>query len=181
MSADVAQTNLSAFDPIDFDKYQDGGKNFAPPPEGRYIGKAPMITDECFGATAEGYLKLNIDPVEIVSPGTGNGYKVRFTRLSAKKYSNRNGSQVLDYLRACGIGARPSSNDELKAALKMTSGRTFNFALVWEAYNKDTQETTSGQDNFELLPDGSRQTFVKDGDKKWYANGKIRYFVSAVK
>lgn len=186
MSADVAQTQLAAFDIIDFDHYSDMGTSYAPPPEGVYTGKAPIITDEAFGVTAEGYLKVTVDPIEIVTPGPGQGYKVRFTRLSAKKYKNREGSQVADYLRACGIAARPKNNDELKAALKMTSGRTMNFSLIWEAFNKETKETTSGWENFPPDPanPAQRLTYVPDQfdeNKKWYANGRVKYFVSAVK
>ncbi len=185
--ADIAQMDTVQFDPIDFEKYEDGGqsKSYAPPPEGRYFGRAPVITDESFGLTQAGYLKVTVDPIEIVNDPGNSGYKVRFTNLSAKKYSNREGSQVMDFLRACGINARPKNVDELKAALKSASGRTFQFHLIWEAYNKDSQESTQGWENFPINPQNPEQRLPYvidqfDTTKRWYANGRARYFVSAV-
>lgn len=184
--ADITQLNLVEPEQINFDKYQDGGNSsFAPPPEGRYFGKAPTITDESFGATKEGYLKVTLDPIEIVNDPTHTGYKIRFTTLSVKKYKNREGSQVMDFLRSVGLNVRPKTNEEYKAAMKQASGRTFQFALIWESYNKDTQETTSGMDNFPPDPQNPDRKLPYvvdpfDATKRWWANGKVRYFVSAV-
>jgi hypothetical protein len=181
--ADVAQVDLQPFVPPDYDNYDDGAptSSYAPPPEGKYVGKVPLITDEAFGATNENYLKVTIDPIELI----GSDYKVRFTSLSAKKYKNREASQITDFLRACGIAARPKSNEELKQAIKMASGRTFSFVLQWEAFNKNTQTRTQGYDNFPTDPNNpaKRLSYVLDDidpSKKWYANGRVRYFVSAV-
>lgn len=196
MSADVAQVALVAYDPIDYEKYQDGGgsgKSFAPPPEGRYAAKAPIFKDNgtdtidesnSFGRTAAGYLKLNIDGVTLVD-GPNPGYTIRYQTLSSKKYAAREGSQVLDFLRACGIAAKPKTDAELRAACKMASGRAFQFQLVWEGYNKDTQENYTFAD-MEVDPvDPSKRLSYKidpyDSSKKWFANGKVRYFVSAIK
>lgn len=193
--ADVAQMDLRPFDQIDFDNYEDGGstgtsKSFAPPAEGRYTGRLVALLDDgtdvisstnSFGRTQEGYLKIQLDSIEIMDP-SANGYQVRFTRLSSKKYAKRNGSQVLDFLRACGIDARPTSEAELRALLKTAVGRPFQFQLIWEAYNKDTQENTTGVDNFPKDASGAPQPWIKDefdDKKRWFANGKLRYFVSA--
>lgn len=193
--ADVAQVSLIEPEQIDFDKYQDGGGgNYTPPAEGKYVGKAPVIKDDGtlnlsdtndFTVTQEGYLSVRLDPIELLD-SSAKGYKVRFTKLSAKKYKNREGSQMLDFLRSCGIAARPKSNAELRAALKMASGRTFTFGLQWEAYNKDTKERTRGWDNFPPNPQNPAEKLPYlvdefDPTKKWYANGQVRYFVSAVK
>lgn len=193
--ADIAQMELTEPDPIDFEKYQDGstGQSYAPPPEGQYVAKAPIFRDNgtttigpdnSFGATKAGYLKVAIDPIEIVGP-TNEGYKVRFASLSAKKYSNREGNQILDFLRACGLPIRPKTNDEYKSAIKMASGKVFKFGLVWEAYIKDTEQTIKGQDNFPLDPQDptKRLSYVVDEfdpKKKHYANGKVKYYVSAI-
>ena len=194
MTADVVQTNLKPFDAIDFENYKDGGgsgKSFAPPPEGRYTGRVPIIKDDGtdvfsdtndFGRTQEGYLKLRLDPITVID---AKDYQIRFTNLSSKKFKNREGSQVLDLLRSCGIAARPQSEAELRSALKMASNRTFQFQLVWEAYNKDAQESYSGMDSgiFKKNEDGTYQPYVTDpydGTKRWWANGKVRYFVSAL-
>lgn len=194
MTADVAQMNLTPFDILDFDSYEEGGgsgKSYAPPAEGRYTGRVVIKDDgtdtisetNSFGRTAEGYLKLRLDPIEILE-ASANGYQVRFTNLSSKKYAKRNGSQVYDFLRACGIDARPKNEAELRAALKSASGRPFQFQLIWEAYNKDTQESTSGVENFPKDESGNPQPWVRDefdSNKRWFANGKVRYFISALK
>jgi len=195
MDANVAQMDLTPFDILDFDNYEDGGsagptKSFAPPAEGRYTGRLTSLPDDgtdvtgpnnAFGRTQEGYLKVVLDSIEIMDP-QANGYQVRFTRLSSKKYAKRNGSQVMDFLRACGIDARPKSEAELRAILKTAVGRPFQFQLVWEAYNKDTQENTTGAENFPKDANGNPQSWIKDefdSSKRWFANGKVRYFVSA--
>ncbi len=161
-----------------------------PPVEGRYTGRIGAILDDgsdtisstnSFGRTAEGYLKVELPEIEILDQAA-NGYKVKYTRLSSKKYSNRNGSQVMDFLRACGMDVRPKTEAELRAALKLTAGRPFQFQLVWEAYNKDTQETISGAANFPKDGNNQPQPFIRDEydtSKRWFANGKVRYFVSA--
>ena len=195
MVADPVQNNLNPFDIIDFESYSDGGtgKSYAPPVEGTYTGKAPVILDDgsdtisatnSFGRTNEGYLKLQLDPIVVVG-GPANGYEVRFTRLSSKKFKNKEASQTLNFLRACGIDARPKSEAELRQALRMASNRTFQFSLIWEAYNKDADETYSGMDSFPVDPTDPTKRLPYRNDeytpgKKWYANGKVKYFISAL-
>lgn len=185
MTPDVAQLgSLKEFDIIDFDNYSDGGgKNYAPPEPGRYYGQVPLITDANFGSTNAGYLKFKLDPITIVNSPEGNGYQIKFTSLSAKKYSNREGSQIMDFLRACGVAARPSSNAELMALLKSTSGKIFQFELTWRGYDKAT-DTEFKLDDFQIDDvTGKRQTLLEEpiNKAKVYANGTVRYFVSAVK
>lgn len=181
--ADVAQMNTVAFDPIDMDSYEEGGKSFvALPPEGKYWGQAPIFTDESFQLTKENYRKVIIDPITIVNSDVGNGYQIRFSSLSAKKYSNRNGSQVLDFLRACGISAPITSDAELQAYVKACSGKSFQFALVWEGYDKlDKDREIRGQEAF--VVDGVQQNFIYsdvDPTQKVWANGKVKFYISAV-
>lgn len=131
-------------------------------------------------------MKLNLDPIKITNPNAaGDGYEVKYQSLSAKKYKNREGSQMADFLRACGVGARPTTNDQMRSALKMCSGRKFQFGLVWEVYNKTTQERTSGEANFPVDPQDPTKhlSYINDPyeqGKKWFANGKVKYFVSAI-
>ncbi len=175
--------NLVEPEQINFDKYEDGNKSFGPPAEGRYFGRVPVFpqTDDStvFGATQAGYLKIKVDPIEIV----GNDYKVRFTSLSAKKYANREGNQILDFIHACGLDLRPTTNEEYKAAVRQCSGRTAQFGLIWEAYNKDTEETTKGAKNFPTDSQGNPQSWLPDpydSNKKIYANGRVQYWISGL-
>lgn len=183
MTADVAQLNLTPLNAIDYSNYKDGAAGSAPPPEGKYFGRVGTIEESNFGATKEGNLKITLPDVELVNNAEGNGYKIRFASLSSKKYKNREGSQMADFLRACGIPVQPKTNEEMKAAFKMASNRQFQFQGVWEAYNKDTQTNISGEASFPLGADGKRQSFIIDEfdpSKKWYANLKIKYTISAL-
>lgn len=188
--ADVAQMNLREPDTFDFDSYQDGGgsgKSFTPPDEGKYIGRIPMLTDENLKWTAAGYRKLefDFDIIDAAPRADGTQPQVRYASFSAKKYSNREGSQLLDLFRSVGVDARPKSWEEYDAICKQLSGRTFQFQLQWEAYNKDSDENVRGQDNFPPDPNnpGKRLGYVidqYDGTKRWWANAKIKYTISAI-
>jgi hypothetical protein len=177
--ADVAGFDAILFDPIEGD-YQEGGKAFVElPPEGKYMGQAPVFTDESFTNTREGYLKVIVDPITVQNPGgPGDGYKIRFSSLSAKKYSNRNASQVMDFLRACGLNVKPNSTEEVKQYIKACSGRTFQFALAWEGYDKnDPDRQIRGQEAF-----GGQRYVTSNVDEtvKIWANGKVKFYISAV-
>lgn len=185
--ADIAGLNMVEFDVIEGD-YQDGGSfvsNYPTlPPENKYFGRVGMITDENFGVTQANYRKVEKIEIEVFESGEPP-YVSRYNNLSAKKYSNRNGSQVIDFLRACGISQIPTSDEELIALVKSCSGRTCQFGLVWEAYDKDTETTTRGMDNFPPDPQNPSQRLryvysEADPTKKVYANGKVKYWVSAV-
>lgn len=188
--ADVAQMNLIEPETIDLDQYQDGGgsgKSFAPPDEGKYFGRLPVITDENFGATQQGFLKLKLDFDIVDAPPRTDGtpQQIKFASFSAKKYANRNGSQILDLIRACGVVPTGTSNEYLKATLKALSGQTFQFQLVWEAYNKDADENINGQANFPPDPNnpGKRLSYIVDpydSTKRWFANAKVKYTISAI-
>lgn len=196
--ADVAMLALCEPEQIDFDNYQDGGesKSFAPPVEGRYTAKAPIFKDDGtnvisptndFGTTQANRMKVRIDPIEMV----GVDYKLKFHSLSIKKYANREGNQILDFLRACGIPVRPKTNQEYREAVKMASGRPFQFGLVWEAWNRDTGETLKGMANFPddeqnptkkqpWIADPSGAEDDKGRPKRIWANGKVKYYISAL-
>lgn len=188
--ADIAMMNLIEPEQVELDTYQDGGgsgKSFAPPDEGKYTGRLPMITEENFGPTNEGYLKLKIDfDIADAPPRTdGAPQQIKYASFSAKKYKNRNGSQMLDLIRACGVTPTANTNEYLKQTLKGLSGQTFQFQLVWEAYNKDADENINGQENFPPDPNnaGKRLSYVidpYDNTKRWFANAKVKYTISAV-
>ncbi len=185
--ADVSGLDIKV-DYIPEDEVEAGGtgKSYGPPPDGKYFGQAPIITDESFGVTAAGYLSATLDPITIIAQGgqPGDGYQVRFTRLSSKQYSNKKTSQVIEFLRACGVSATPKTADEAKLMLKACSGKTFQFALQWEAYDKDAQKSVKGMDNFPIGEDGKPQPWVAaeyDATQRVWANGKVRFYISAVK
>ncbi len=189
---DIAALGLVEVEPVDYEQYQEttggGGQSYAPPPEGKYTGRV-TITDEDFGATKEGFLKVSFKEIEIIGSenGQGVGYKIKYQMpLSAKKYSNREGNSIIDFIRACGLPLRPKSNEEYIAAVKMASGKPFKFQLMWEAYSTNMDPNTiKGETNFPFDPQDpeKRQPWVQDPTdekKRIFANGKVKYYISAI-
>ncbi len=184
MCADVAQLELIEPEQINFDKYEDGNKSFAPPPDGRYFARVPVfpmsdVDSEVWQSTKAGQFMVQVDPLELVD----KSYSVRFTKLSATKYKNREGNAILDFIRGCGLDLRPQTIAEYKQALRQCSGRTVQFGLIWEAYNKADQTTLKGMENFPTGEDGKPQSWIPDpyeDGKKIYARGKVRYWVSGL-
>jgi len=180
--------NLNSTDPIDLDVYPETkDKTFGIPPRGEYVVMAPdEFPDEAFGATAQNYLKAQVDPT-IVGP-TNEGYTIRFTRLSAKPWE-RDGvimSQISQYLQACGFkGACPGDPSGLVDAIRQTAGTTYKVYGDWRAYNKRTGQEIKGMKNFPLLPNGEHQAWVDDEEdldeqgrpKRIWANFEVRRFL----
>jgi len=196
--------NLREPDQIKWDGYASGSTWMAPPPalgpDGKpivYFGQVPQLKDENFGATDEGYRSYDIDPITLVRAGEGvNGYQIRFTRVNTKKFE-KNGKQVEassvgNFLRACGITAKPQKNAEYDAAMKASQGKTPGFTLEWEARSKDTGEKIKGYVNFPDDPErpGQKKAILKTGDvykddtgalqtvkaEVLFANARVRYF-----
>lgn len=177
MSADISQLNLTEADPVNFDTYEapsSGPK--APPAAGTYQGTAPDKFE--FEAGKEGQLIVKMDPITIVGP-TSSGAQVRFTRVSAKKYSNRNASPLGDYLKAQGISlsGNPSPQD-LADAVEQTAGRPFTFDLDWEGYDKEAGETVyRSMDEFPDDGKGGKAFIVKtQSGSTIRANARIKRF-----
>src|SRR3990167_3279526 len=124
--SDVAGVNLKEPDKMDWENYNPGSKFVAPPPalgpDGKaivYFAQAPdaFTYKDFLGATEDGYRTFLIDPLTIVRSGNGaDGYKLRFTRVSVRKFLNKrtgepvNASTAGNYLRAAGILAKPQRN-----------------------------------------------------------------------
>lgn len=176
--ADISQLSLQAPDSIEWDQYQSSGEFMPPPPKGKYMGQAP--TAFAFGGTAKGQLSVTIDPIVIQGP-TSQGYKVRFTRASVTRWPNKMGSMLGDYLRSNGVVAQPQTNEEYVSLVEATSNRVFPFLLDWEAYDKETGETTKGYDSFPSDGNGGRIPYIITNDgRKVYANARVQSFVSSV-
>jgi hypothetical protein len=177
-------------DPVDWDKYEGAGESrYTPPPvpkdsEGKAIvfrGQAPASFT--FDKTQEGYLQVVLDPITIVG-GAGNGYQIRFTRASVKKFTSRktgeeiNASMLGNYLRAVDKNLRPASNAEYIRAVEYTANRQFNFTADWEAY--DSQGGRSVAEKFEDFPlaaDGSRQSWIDLPDgRRIFARLRVKQF-----
>jgi len=178
MSADISQLNLQTVETPDFDSYEapSSGSGGAPPPAGRYQGSAP--DKFTYKAGNQGQLVVEMDPITIIGP-TNSGKQVRFTRVSAKKYSNRNASPLGDYLKAQGVplAGQPSPQD-LADAVEQTAGRPFTFDLDWEGYDKESGETVfRSMDEFPDDGKGGKQFIVKlPSGSVVRANARIKRF-----
>ncbi len=197
--ADVAGFDVAeiVWDEIDYQNYDTGGggsaKSYGPPPAGKYFGVVGPIS---FGKTAAGH--VSVFPGEKTESGKQaivkvkvqgqDDYEMRIFPLSSKKYSNRQGSQAIDFLRACGIDAQPKSADEFVALCKMASGRTFQFGLDWEGFFSKDEPEHNKKSMKEFAKDeqdpSKHQPWYphpyEEGKRIW-ARARIAYFVDAVK
>ena len=158
---------LQTTEPLDLPQYKQT-QEFRLPRKGRYILRSPeSFPATAFGATREGYLSAQIDPT-IVGP-TNEGFKVRFTYLSAKQYrqSGQMVSQIGLYLKACGINSRVEGTPQEQAdAIEKTAGSTFRADLDWVAENRATGFKLRGMENFPKLESGDYQSWVEDPNEK---------------
>ena len=186
MSVDISGLQLRDLNPderVDFTKgYETGGEFQPPPPEGQYI----IQTTKLKGAQhKEGFLAVDFEGVIAKDANkTGGGYRVFQSTVSIKKYKNRNGSPVDDYLHAHGITfTSPPSIQDYTQALNATEGRYAPANLSWEGYCKDCDETIKGEDSFPVNPDGTRayRRACPHCKKDVLARARINRWVSTVK
>ncbi len=215
MANDMAQQNLKEPETADWDNWNAGSK-YAPPPPAVGPDGAAIIYYGVVGEAKqtdpdEGYLNILLDPIKIVRSGSFDGQTLRFTRASVKPFTkagadgNRtpikgNPNKLGNYLRACGLQAKPQTNSEYLASVKATMNKPFPFTLDWEAYNKDTGERIRGFVNFPDDPErpGQKKSILRAGDtyterdskgnvtgtktvtsEVLFANARLRYFKDA--
>lgn len=162
--ADIsALTNLQATDPIDLSIYADAKEAPPLPRKGRYVVQAPPRFDAgAFGATGEGYLSAQVDPI-IVGP-KNEGYLIRFTRVSAKLFDRgkAKASQLGDYLRSTGIQSGTLSTPQQQAnVVEQTAGRTYQVDGDWEVYCKGCKWRLKGEEVFPKKEDGSPSEYTE--------------------
>lgn len=183
---DIAQVNFREADQVDWENYGKSSTYQTPPPALDVNGK-PIIYYGVVGsftqranqyevdAAGEPYLNYVLDDIKIVKSGAADGYVIRFTEASVRPFTTivngervnmkGNPNKLGNYLRACGLSAKPQSNAEYIAAVNATKGRAFPFILDWKAKSKDTGETVKGFLAFPLSEDGlTRKAILKMGD-----------------
>lgn len=159
-------TNLQPTEALDLNDYADA-TGFELPPAGEYIVRAPeMFPTEAFGVSAAGALTVQIDPT-IMGP-TGEGFTVKFTRVSAKQFSRagKTASQLGDYLRACGVSGVFKTPQEQAEAVEQTAGRVYKIELDWRAYNKNTKFQVEGMHRFPSNGNGGYLPYFIDPTEK---------------
>ena len=145
-----ALVNLKSTEPLDLDMYSDAQSTPPLPKAGEYTLRAPeSFPSTAFSTTRSGFLSAQIDPV-IIGP-TGEGYTVRYARISAKPFKRGKitVSQFGDYFRAVGRRGWVSNNpQELADAVEQTANLTYKAELDWRAYDKTTGLSIEGMRNF---------------------------------
>lgn len=155
---------LAPVEPLDLDSYLDNKEsNFQLPPKGRYTVRAPeSFTQASFGVTRAGALSITVDPT-IVSP-TNEGFNIRFTKVSAKPFKRgaSTASQAGDYLRACGLRGKYTTNEAISDAVEQTANALLQVDLDWRAYNKNTGFSVEGMERFPSDGNGGHLPWFND-------------------
>jgi hypothetical protein len=163
-------------DPVQWDKYSDGGSGKPLPPKGEYT---LIPTKVEIGRTKEGYLQATVD-VTVQAPGTPfDGYLSRFNRFNTKNWPGKATSGAADYLAAHGITGQ-QTDQEYEQALVATLNRPFTGMLDWEIYDSATGYNLRGYDNFPTNADGQKVSRVQHNGQTLFANVRIKYAKSAV-
>lgn len=200
---DIAQQNLKEPEKVDWDSAFKGSSYTPPPPalgpDGKpivYQAKVADIKETEGKGLDEGYLNFQID-LKLVGNGV-DGTPVRTwvsTRTFTKKqpdgsYVNVKGNpnSLAKFLNAAGLQAKPSSNSEYRAAVKMVNGKSIPLTLDWEARNAETGERVKGYELFPEDPErpGTKKAILKAGDiltnetpvqsEVLFANARVKYF-----
>lgn len=155
----MAETNEQNATMVDWDTYDLGAAakpKKAFPPKGNYMLRIPTLKtslasdtpDSIFKSGDQGQLKAEVGPLFIVG-GDYDGTEIRFATISNKRYSNRNASQMGDYLLAANSPFRPQTEEQWKQAVLATSGGLVEAHCDWEAYDKiDKKTKAEGMENF---------------------------------
>lgn len=155
--ADIsALGNLQSAEPLDLEQYPEARESVELPKKGVYTVRAPEnFPAEAFGQSQTGFLTARVDPT-IVGP-TNEGYTVRFTKVSAKAWKDKNGltvSQLGRYLKATGRNDAVDGKPQAQAdAIAQTANTVYKAQLDWRAYCKGCGFQLEGAEKF--TPDGN--------------------------
>ncbi len=161
------------------------------PPKGQYLLRIPTLKpgltndapDSIFKTGNEQQLKAELGPLHIIG-GPTDGFELRFCTISNKRYSNRNASQMGDFLLAAHSPFRPQDEAQWKQAVLATSGGVVEAGCDWDAYDKVSKKSLcEGMENFPKNADGSYQRWIDvadatapNGKRRVWANLRVVYF-----
>lgn len=167
--ADISSlTSLKTTEPLDLPLYKTARQAKPFPPADTYTARTPeSFPAESFGESAAGFLTVDVSPT--IVGGEFDGYRIAFTKVSAKTWTNRDGqaeSQLGRYLKACGINETISGEPQDQAsACDLTANQLVEIEVDWVARQKGTMWKLKGMKNFPLNPDGTHSRFVPmDGE-----------------
>jgi hypothetical protein len=153
------------------------------PARGLYLFQVPTtLNDSCFKTGGDGQVIAEIDPLTIIG-GEFAGYVMRFTRISNKRYSNRNACSMGDYLLSAQSPFRPTTDEQWKQAVLATAGQPVHIFCDWEAYDKVTGKVLAKSEQDFPLVNGVRQRYIEvpdanaqDGKRRVWANLVAKYY-----
>lgn len=155
---DISGLQITQEAPTDYwDQYDVPTAKTAPPIlKGEYVFKVPEVGDDFHAATTkDGFFCYELNPTVVAGP-TGLGRKLLFVRRSVKKYSNRQGSQAGDLIKACEVDYTPRTNQEWAQAGPMLAGREFGAVVDLRVYDKaQNKEIFKRQDDLYKRADGT--------------------------
>jgi hypothetical protein len=200
---DLSQTSLKEPVKLDWDTAFSGSKFSAPPPalgpDGKPITYNAKVTAITQTDADEGYLNFMID-FDINGARSRSWVSTKpFTKMvnGERVPMKGNPNRLASYLRSCGLPAKPQSNTEYAAAVKMTLNKTIPVTIDWEARDKQTGEQIKGFLSFpdDLERPGQKKAILKKGDlytnrdkdgnilseatvqaEVLFANARIKYF-----
>lgn|SRR3990167_5640868 len=171
--------SLKAPDPSQWDEYD---KPHPMVPAGRYTGRVPdTITIE---ADDEGFIKVILDPIQIVDAPPGYRDQVRFVRVGSRPRTTgrlAGSSQLTDFLLATGTEpVRSADPADWIAAIESTAGQLFDFFVDWRAYDKTTEKVLA--DTYEDFPtngDGQKTPYITNPEtgQRVAAQYRVRYYI----
>jgi hypothetical protein len=169
--------NVRPPDPVQWDKYADGGSGKPMPPKGEYTLIPTKIE---IGRTNQGYLQIMVDAT-VAAPGTPHdGFLTRFNRFNTKNWPGKATSGAADYLAGHGISGL-GTDAEYEQAAMATTGRPFTAVLDWEIYDTASGYSLKGYDNFPTNASGEKVSRVVHNGQTLFANARIKFVRSALK
>jgi hypothetical protein len=150
--ADISQLgNLQSTEPLDLPIYDSTRKAKPFPRKGYYTARTPeSFPAESFGKSAAGFLTVDVSPTLV--GGEYDGYKINFTKVSTKTWTNKDGkpeSQFGRYLRATGhVGEVPTDPQALADLAETTANTLVNIGVDWIARSRPHGFELKGMENF---------------------------------
>ena len=158
--ADIsALSGLQSTEPLDLPKYQSASPARPFPAAGRYMARTPeSFGSEAFTASSTGNLLVDVSPT--IVGGEHDGYKITFTKVSAKTWTDQKSgkatSQLGRYLKACGLNEEIPGDPQAQAnAAERTANTLVQIDVDWYAQNRDAGFRVKGMKSFPLNPDGT--------------------------
>ena len=155
---------LQNTEPLDLPLYSSAKASKPFPKAGRYTARTPdSFPAESFGESKAGFLTVDVSPT--IVGGEHDGYKITYTRVSAKTWKNRDGvseSQLGRYLKACGNNTQVSGSPQEQAdAAEATANQLITIDVDWLARYGSSNFELKGMKNFPSDGNGGFTRFVK--------------------